>query len=158
MKKVFLLSLLALTLFSCYNPKNEPFAMQYTHRKVIDLDVLSNEWRYSSQENNNYFVAQFKIDDINADVYNNGIVQVYREYDTGTNNATQILLPYVHHNEEYLGDDENGNQIWTFYTETVDCDYGYGLLNIYYTVSDFEYELNNSYMPTDMHFRVVLLW
>ena len=160
MKKYLMLALLALTLFSCgYNPKDEPFALQYTHRRVIDLqiDATKGEWAYPNLNDNNYFYAQFSMPEIDANVYNNGVVQVYREFDSGTNKAVQMPLPYVRLNE-YAVTDEDNNTTWLNYTETVDFEYGIGSLNIFYTASDFDYEIDTSFVPETMNFRVVLMW
>lgn len=160
MKKVFLLALLALTLFSCgYNPKDEPFALQYTHRRIIDLEINRDkgEWQYTGLKDNNYFFAKFDMPEIDSNVYNNGTVQVYREQDYTTNNPIQTPLPTVRLSE-YSVEDENGNVTWYNYTETVDYEYGRGTLTIFYTVSDFDYELDETFVPETMRFRVVLLW
>ena len=158
MKKTLMLALLALTLFSCgYDPAKEPFALQYTHRRIVDLQVDKNEWQYSNLNDNNYFFAKFDMPEIDVNVYNNGLLQVYREHEHGSKNANQTLLPYIRH-KEYSTQDGNGDTVWGFYTESVDYEYGVGFLNIFYTASDFDYELDQTFVPEQMNFRVVLMW
>lgn len=156
MKKVLLLLCLTAVFFSCKN--NEPYSLEYTHRKVIRLQVDPNEWQYSNIDNNNYFIAPFKIENLDYNVYQNGTVHVYREWNPDTQNAAQMQLPFIRLKEEYLGDDENGEQIWVNYTESVDFEYGYQYLNLVYTVSDFNYEIDTQFLPEQMYFRVVLMW
>ncbi len=147
MKKLFLLLLAVCALTSCYVEHECP-----ENKKIIDLQINSNEWEYSNIANNNFFSATFSIPEITPNIYNNGLVQVYREYSTGTSQAVQILLPQTRHNEVEVNGD------WFFFTETVDYEYGVGTLTIFYTVSDFDYELNTSFVPESMHFRAVVQW
>ncbi len=125
-------------------------------RKIIlDLQVDANEWQYSNAADNNYYYATFTIPDLNAEKYNNGQISVYREYDSGTVNATQTLLPAVRH-KEYVSDEATNTL--SFYTETIDYEYGIGTLTIFYTLSDFEYEEDAKYAPGAMHFRLMMVW
>ncbi len=151
-----LLALVAVVGFSsCDSCTCEPVVPPVEQRVVLDLQINSSEWKYSGTENNNYFFANFTIPEITTNVYNNGNIAIYREFDSGTDNAIQTLLPYVRH-KEYLKD-EAANE-WAFYTETVDYEYGVGLVTIFYTVSDFDYELDTEFVPDPMHFRLVLAW
>ncbi len=99
--------------------------------------------------------ATFNVPELTADIYDNGIIKVYREWGTGTKDATQAELPFTRY-QEYLADELNNT--WGFYSEHVDYDFLVGALNIYYTASDFDYELNESFMPEGMHFRVIMMW
>ena len=128
----------------------------FVNFKIVDLSVNASQWQYSGLSNNNYFMASFDMPEITKDIYDNGLVQVYREYDTGTNNAVQLLLPSTRH-IEYSYED-SGNTLWGFYSETTDYEYGVGKLNVFFTVSDFDYEINTTFVPEDMHFRVVIMW
>ncbi len=159
MKKLLLLLVVACAFTSCYigtegprGPQGPPGKDGLVNYKIIDLQVNQNEWKYSGYENNNFFVASFAMPEITANIYNNGLVQVYREYNTGTPDARQILLPQTRHNEVLV------NNTWVFYTETVDYEYGVGTLSIFYTASDFDYEINQTFVPEGMHFRAVLMW
>ncbi len=122
---------------------------------VLDLQVDANEWQYSNAADNNYYYATFTIPDLNAEKYNNGQISVYREYDSGTVNATQTLLPAVRH-KEYVSDEATNT--WSFYTETIDYEYGIGWMTIIYTASDFAYELDPKIAPGTMHFRLMMVW
>ncbi len=156
MKKMILFVFAALTLASCIGPEGPqgPAGRDgFVNYKIIDLQINQNEWEYPGYDNNNFFVGSFAMPEITSHIYNNGLVQVYREYNTGTKDARQILLPQTRHNEVQLS---NGN--WAFYTETVDYEYGVGTLSIFYTASDFDYELNQTFVPEPMHFRAVLMW
>lgn len=122
---------------------------------VRDLQVNADEWQYSNAANNNYYYAKFTIKELDAEKYNDGKITVYREYDTGTDQATQTLLPSIRH-KEYVSDETTST--WSFYTETIDYEYGIGTLTIFYTVSDFAYEVDTKIAPEAMHFRLVIVW
>ncbi len=153
MKKLLLFMFAALTLMSCEGPQGPPGRDGFVNYKIIDLQINQNEWEYSNGANNNFFSATFSMPEITSHIYNNGLVQVYREYNTGTSQARQILLPQTRHNEVQLASGD-----WAFFTETVDYEYGVGTLSIFYTVSDFDYEINTSFVPETMHFRAVIMW
>ncbi len=126
--------------------------------KILDLSASGNQWQLSTLADNNFFQASFDMPEITKDIYDNGLVQVYREYDTGTANAVQLLLPNTRHKEESFIDD-NGETQWAYYSETTDYEYGVGKLNVFYTCSDFIYEYSTvKIVPEDMHFRVVIMW
>ena len=160
MKKIFSLLTLAVILFaSCEGPAGRDGrdgVDGFVNFNIIDLEVNSNQWQFSNLDNNNFFTASFDMPEIDQYIYDNGLVQVYREYETGTSRAVQLLLPSTRH-IEYPYYDEEGNEWWGFYTETTDYEYGVGRLNIFYTASDFDYEINY-YTPDFMHFRVVIMW
>lgn len=163
MKKYLFILFAALTIVSC--SKNPPCV----NTKIVDIQVNKEHWLYSDADNNNYFVANIKMPEITWDVYDNAIINVYREYETGSNQASQTVLPYVRHKEySYPLIDEDGKYIvdeynehiygWGFYTETVDYEFTQGNLSIFYTASDFEYELDQTFVPEPMHFRVVIMY
>jgi len=79
--------------------------------------------------------------EITSYVYNSGIIQAY--YVEETPSRFQAPLPYVRHYE-------NLTNIWT---TTFDCAYSTGAMTFYVTHSDFE-----NVPPSDMKFRVVVLW
>lgn len=126
--------------------------------KIIDLEVRKYQWQYSNLQNNNYFVAEFDMPEITKYIYDNGMVQVYREYNTDTSDAIQLLLPSTRHIEYDYEVEDDDNLHWGFYTETIDYEYGVGLLNVYFTASDFAYELDDTIYPEDMHFIVRIMW
>lgn len=125
------------------------------NRIILDMQINSNEWNYSNLPNNNYFIGTFDVPEITKAIYDNGTVLVYRELDWGSKNAVQQILPYSRHHEYLL---DESTQTWGLYTETVDYEYGVGFVNIFYTASDFEYEVDNSIVPETMHFRLVITW
>ena len=146
----------ALVLFSalamsCRGPQNG-----LVNSKVIDIQINQNEWKYSNQDNNNFFFGTISVPELTWNIYNNGIIKLYREYNTGTDKASQIELPYVRLNETAVTVDDT--QQWMFYTETVDYEFTQGSLTIFYTASDFDYELNTSFVPEQMHFRLIMMW
>ncbi len=125
--------------------------------KILDFEIPSGSWNYSGptgsiDRNNYYFYYTFDVPELTADIYDNGSVQAYREFDSGTNKAAQHQLPLVQHIEV-----EDGDSMY-FYTETTDYEYGVGQISFFFTMSDFYYEVDDSQLPSDMHFRVVLMW
>ena len=110
---------------------------------------------YSNFDNNNYFYATIDMPEITREIYQHGNMMVYREYDQGTNNAVQTPLPYER-KYEYLADEEN--DLWDFYSERVDYEYTVGKMTIFYTLSDFDYEVDQTFMPDQMNFRVFIMF
>ena len=117
-----------------------------------------NGWGYSNMSDNNYFSAFIEIGELTKDIFDYGVVQVYRVFDDDKNNPVQQLLPCTNHNEVFL--EQNGATVTALYTETLDYQYAVGGVYIYYTLSDFAYEFDNStdVEPTRMSFRIVLMW
>lgn len=168
MKRLFYfvcVALAAITMTSCQGPQGP---RGYDGRdglvnfKIIDLDIAQKEWGYTNptddpryQYNNNYYYADFDIPELTSNIYDNGVVKVYREFDSDTKYAMQQELPYVRSVEEY-NETTQGYDI--FYTETVDYIFGPGKITIMYRASDFLYEDNPGIVPVGMHFRVVLMW
>lgn len=160
---VLLVAAMAMVLgTSCRGPQGRPgHDGVITHRAVIDIQVNDNEWSYSNKEyqyDGNYFYADINVPELTGDAYNNGIVKIYREYNTGTQDAYQIELPYIHDIEAETGGD------WVFFHEKVDFDYMVGSVRLYYNASDFSYEEPDkqgyvpSWSPEAMHFRMVIVW
>ncbi|MDO4190711.1 MAG: hypothetical protein Q4D14_03355 [Bacteroidales bacterium] len=120
-------------------PQGEPG--EGTNWKIINLTVPANAWvEYADNNNqNNYYRALFDVPEINDFIYNSGLVICYHEV-----NNSQIILPYVRHNQ-----DQDGN----YWTTTVDFDYAVGSVAIYVTHSDFADD-----PPGEMNFRLVLMW
>lgn len=117
------------------------------------INVKQSDWMYSDQPNNNYFYATVTMPEITEKAFKMGMIKMYRSYDFGTTNATQIEMPYVRLNERNVG----GNE-WVFYTETVDYQFNVGSLTIYYTASDFDYEIDETFVPEAMQFRCVIMY
>ena len=158
MKKVLLTLFVALALVACKGKDGidgKDGKDGLVNVAVIDLEVKANGWQYANQNQDNYFMANFDMPEITNYIYDNGLVQVYREFGTNTANAIQQVLPCTRHHE-WL---DEVNNTWNFYTETIDYEYGVGFLNIFYTASDFAYETETTpTKPEDMHFRVQIMW
>lgn len=119
---------------------------------IVQLNVPANAWKYSGEIDNNYFCATVKVPELTEDAFDYGVVSMYRTYNYDKEDASQIVLPYVRLCEEVTDTDT------FFYTETVDYEYGIGWVNIYYTVSDFIYEVDPSFAPVAMQFRLVIAY
>lgn len=119
--------------------------------KLLDVDA----WQYSDDFNNNYFYAMFDVDELTPEAFDNGLVKMYRTFnwDSATD-AYQIEMPYTRHKEACV-DVENDK--WAFWTETVDYAFGPGWVTVYYTASDFDYELDLEFVPEAMSFRLVVM-
>ena len=83
---------------------------------------------------------------------------MYREFNTGTPEATQVELPHVSHQEYWYNIEGDPNNYVGFYTETIDYQFGIGSLTIFYKASDFEYEVDEKIAPVGMHFRCVIMY
>ncbi len=151
------LAAIALGLTSCHTYTDECNSNTHVHtqRVILDLQINPNDWSYSGVNNSNYFYATFNIEQLTKEVYDNGVVSVYREYDYGTDQATQTELPLTRY-YEYLSDSIS-NQ-WSFFCEHIDYEYNIGTITIYYIVSDFNYEIDEYFVPDEMHFRASLVW
>jgi hypothetical protein len=121
----------------------------------IPVQINQNEWSYTNFDNNNFFYATINMPEITKDIYQHGNMMVYREFDPGTDQATQTPLPYSRH-REYLAD--QATNTWGFYTETVDYEFTVGKMTIFYTASDFDYEIDQSFVPEQMNFRVFIVF
>lgn len=155
---LFLMLFIAGMFTACVGPQGEPGMPGRDGKdgptiKNIVVNVNKEHWQYTNNNNNNCFFATVDMPEITENVFDYGIVKVYRLYDFDSSNATQIELPYVRHKEE-----QNTAGDWIFYTETVDYDYGIGKMTIYYTESDFNYELDQTFIPEAMQFRCSILY
>lgn len=149
MKKLTLLVLAVFSLMGCVKTQYiERETGTKVNRKIIDLQVDPGDWIYSNLPDNNFYFASFDIPEITKDVYDNGIVNLYVEYQNNDGSYTMALMPAVRHMEEF---DEGGNQI--LYTATLDAEYSVGKLVIIYTASDF-FESR----PDGYHFVLKMLW
>lgn len=121
--------------------------------QAVLLNVKQSDWVYSETPNNNYFSVEFDVPEITSAVFETGLVKMYRVYDYGKDTAAQIEMPYVRHIEEY---DEVGD-VWNFYTETLDYEFQIGKATVFYTQSDFFYEIDLTMVPDPMQFRIVVM-
>lgn len=146
------ISVLAFCLFfpsSC--TKTETYVVE-SNLRTVSINVEQTHWSYSGMDNNNYFYATVSMPEITGDVFDYGMIKMYRTFDFESLNASQIELPYIRHNEYMFGEGE-----WGFYTETVDYEIGIGKITIFYTASDFDYEIDETFIPEAMQFRCVIL-
>ncbi|MCQ2182199.1 MAG: collagen-like protein [Bacteroidales bacterium] len=162
MRKLSLILLAALTLAaSCQKigpmgpmgpqgpqgPKGDP-----SNINIVIINVPQEAWEYSYYADNNYFVATIDVPELTEDAFDYGFINCYRTYDYDTMLASQVALPYVRLLEEVDGDNVY------FYTETIDYEYGIGWVKIYYTLSDFFYEVDETLMPDAMQFRLAIAY
>lgn len=162
MKKIIytLIAVFTLTIVSCEGPQGPVGpqgptgpAGEGTQWEIINLKATANAWerKTDADGNNPFFVASFDVPELDAFIYDSGLVQCYVEYDLGTAYASQQPLPCVRHKEEVVSAEE-----WYLWTETTDFDYMVGNVNIYVTYSDFPTDTNIA--PGEMNFRLVLMW
>lgn len=160
MKKYLFLLILTLGFMSCEGPMGPqgPIGPQGpqgpagegggVNWKIIDLEVNTSDWSLTDFTTGNYFYATLSVPELDEFIYDNGLVECYREFNTGTENKYQMPLPNVQHMEEYDG----AQQIT--YTQTTDYSFGVGFVEIAVTMSDFFLEKN----PESMHFLLKLIW
>ena len=159
MKAIFKAALLAATLLALTACHKE-YVTDGPDMKTVKINVSQDAWQYSNALDNNYFFATVKMPEINASVFKEGLVKMYRVYDWDTANASQTELPYVRLNEY-----ENQDGEWIFFTETIDYQFSAGEVTIFYTAGDFQYEINNfdddpgnDFNPGPMEFRCVVVY
>ena len=157
MKRIIygMVMVLAVVLTSCKGEPGRDGRDGLVNYYNIPIQINQNEWSYSGFDNNNYFFATISMPEITSEIYQHANVMVYREYDQGTKNAVQTPLPYTRH-KEYLADEATNT--WGFYTETVDYEFTVGKMTIFYTASDFDYEMDQAFVPEQMNFRVFIMY
>lgn len=116
------------------------------------MNVDQDGWVYTGIENNNYFWASFDMPEITEDVFDHGLIKIYRTYDYETDYPVQLELPQVRQAEYQISGDN-----WGFYTEVIDYEIAIGSVTIFYSASDFDYELNEEFIPDPMQFRCVII-
>ena len=119
--------------------------------EAVILNVNASDWAYSDLRDNNYFYAEFDMPEITSTVFETGLVKMYRVYDFESADAVQMEMPFSRYYEEEA---EDG---WIFYTESLDYEFGIGKVTIFYTLSDFFYEDDLSLIPDKMQFRCVIM-
>lgn len=120
---------------------------------TVLIDVPQSSWNYSDTPNNNYFYATVKMPEITEKAFDEGLVKVYRVYKWDKKDASQVELPYTHMAEvQTLSGD------WVFYSEMIDYEYTIGGITFFFTASDFDYELDESFVPDAMKFRCVVMY
>ncbi len=138
MKKLLLLFAIALFAASCEGPQGPQG--EGTNWEVINIKVKSTDWVRNTDTNNAvYYSAMVSVPKLTEFVYDFGNVINYIYYGT-----SQQTLPTVRHNK----DDKNN-----YWTTTIDYDFAIGNVKYYVTNSDFFDQV-----PSDMYFRLVLMW
>ena len=126
--------------------------------KTIIGNVSQDAWAYSNTGNNNYFYATISAPEITKDVLHNGVVKVYRVYNFNQGNETHTELPFLLQQEYFYTDEETGEEMVGFYTSEVTAEISAGQVDIIYTESDFIYEIDETYVPESMVFRIVVMY
>lgn len=126
--------------------------------KTIIGNVAQGAWGYSNTANNNYFYATISVPEITKDVLHNGVVKVYRVYNFNQGNETHTELPFLLQQEYFYTDEETGKEMVGFYTSEVTAEISAGKVDIIYTESDFNYEIDETFVPEAMVFRIVVMY
>jgi hypothetical protein len=147
MKKSTLIFGLLAVLFSfagcSYYQNSEPCRF---NKQTIDLTVKSSQWEFD--DNAKQYFAHFDIPEITADVYNYGEISVSCEFNSGTKDAYQVVLPMTNYLEKALDDGSTA-----FFTEHFDYRVGIGYIEIQHTTNDHIYGT-----PPDMLFRLQMTY
>ncbi len=125
----------------------------------FNFHVEAKDWQFSNLRDNNYFYVVCPAPEITWDVYDNAVINIYREYLPGSSDAARVALPYLRMKEynTMRPDPENpGQYLWAFYSESVDYEYTQGRITFFFTASDFEYELNEAILPEAMDFTIMI--
>ena len=156
MRKVLFLVLSVVLFCACQGPQGIPGPQgpagadgAGVNWKIADLNVT--QWDYSNYSDNNYFYAKFSVPALTSYVFNDGNVNGYILLQEN-GETIQHSLPYV------LPIYEKGTDQTFFFTRTVDFVYGVGWVQIELRESDFDYEVNTSYVPDPMNFRIVMTY
>lgn len=122
-----------------------------TNRVIIDLEADNSNW----VNDNGAYYATFDVPELTRDAYNNGMVNCYVEFNTGTANAYQELMPFIYF-DQYVDQTTGVAQNWS---RLLDYDYTIGSLTVYYTNNDFDYVTTGTNPePGLWHFRLVIIW
>ena len=154
MKKILTFAAIAMTMLlsSCtkeYYTEGDSLSI-----KTIIGNVAQGAWGYSNTENNNFFYATISVPEITKDVLHNGVVKVYRVYNFNQSNETHTELPFLLQSE--LIDENTGEKF--FLTSEVTAEISAGQVTIIYTESDFYYEIDETFVPESMVFRIVVMY
>lgn len=161
MKNVFKLISLAVSLVSILvscekigpmgpqGPKGDPGTGVIV--SIVSINVFTDDWVKTNDKDNNYYYATVDMPEITKDIFEGGVIKMYRVFDYDTSDPVQVEMPFTRHKEEYVGPGEYDYVNWT---ETLDYEFGVGRINIFFTVSDFFYEGKPEYM----RFRCVVMY
>ena len=138
MKKYVLISLLALVAM-CFTACEDRGPR--VQRESVYMTVEQNEWKWDNEAEQ--FYAHFNVPEITANVYNYGNYCLYREYNTGTKDAYQVVQ------------DSTGADVTIYYQQLVDYRVGVGFVEVQVTNSDYYYSSVN---PEKMVFHLQLMY
>lgn len=122
---------------------------------IVTLEVPQEAWQYTDNPDglNNCFKAVIPTEKLTREKLDGGIFNVYRLLDLNTSDPKQQILPYTRYYEQPLTNGEIA-----FYSETIDYEVGLGCVYVYYTLSDFYYEEDLTFVPAPMKFRLVIVY
>ena len=126
--------------------------------RTVLIDVPQAAWDYCEQDHDSYFIANVDVPEITEKAFDEGRVKMYRVYDFKTKNPVQMEIPYVLNHEAFVGETPTTDGYWWFYNECVYYEFGIGYVNFIYTVSDFDYEIDETFVPEAMQFRLVVMY
>jgi hypothetical protein len=144
MKKVLFSFLAVLFLFaSCEGPPGRDGRDgRDTVRMIFDYEIRNSNWPLTWQWTGDAYVCVISIPQLTRQIYENGVVMVFHEWFDGSIWRQQPLPQSIPQG--------NGVDLWT---EHLDFDYFIGGIRIFYSNSDFFYEMS----PGIRFFRVVFL-
>lgn len=117
------------------------------NRQVLDFEANNSHWVLS----NGAYYATFDVPELTKDAYDNAVLLCYAEFNTGSNNAYQEMLPFTYFDQSV---DPDTGVIFNW-SRLLDFDYTVGSFTVYYTNNDFNYLEGE---PGTWHFRLVFLW
>lgn len=118
---------------------------------IVFINVDTKDWDCTSDKDNNYYFATVDMPEITKEVFEGGIIKMYRVFDYDTSYPVQVEMPFTRHREEKVGPKEDDYVSWT---ETLDYEFGVGGMTIFFTTSDFYYDKQ----PESMRFRCVVMY
>ena len=155
-KSIIILSALALlSLSSCRKEEivRETVVFEEINKQTVLINVNAEDWQYTNMLDNNYFYAEVNMPEITSDILKTGLVKMYRVFNYNTKDESQMEMPCSIHYEEYSDTYDD----WFFYTVSLDYEFYAGKLYINYSINNFSYELDETFVPGGMTFRCVVV-
>ncbi len=126
--------------------------LEFTQWEIVNVSIKKSDWTWFDQTGR--YEVLVDLPELTEFVYKNGAQLGYIFIRESGVNEVQKMLPYVH--TYYEGEDDFGNEV--IYTETISCDFMYGLPSsaaFYIQSSDL---FRDDYLLADYNFRIVLVW
>ena len=126
--------------------------LEFTQWEIVNVSIKKADWEWINETNR--YEAIVELPELTKFVYENGAQLGYVFIGEQGDNEVQKMLPYVY--TYYEGEDDFGNEI--IYTETISCDFMYGLPStaaFYIQSSDL---FRNDDILANYNFRLVLVW